>query len=99
MALITSPRYLVNDACVLLNKPTSTALSGLKAKQQYLTTKVAPTATSTTSTRYGSLPAEGGVLGVLCGIIGTIQATETIKIILGQGTTLSGRLMLYNAWI
>jgi len=39
--------------------------------------------------------AEGGVLGVLCGIIGTIQATETIKIILGQGTTLSGRLMLY----
>lgn len=41
--------------------------------------------------------AEGGVLGVLCGIIGTIQATETIKIILGQGRTLSGRLMLYNA--
>jgi len=40
--------------------------------------------------------AEGGVLGVLCGIIGTIQATETIKI-LGQGTTLSGRLMLHNA--
>jgi adenylyltransferase/sulfurtransferase len=41
--------------------------------------------------------AEGGVLGVLCGIIGTIQATETIKIILGQNTTLSGRLLLYNA--
>jgi len=39
---------------------------------------------------------QSGVLGVLCGIIGTIQATETIKIILGQGTTLS-RLMLYNA--
>jgi len=47
----------------------------------------------------GSLPVQGGVLGVLCGIIGTIQATETIKIILGQGATLSGRLMLYNAWI
>jgi len=41
--------------------------------------------------------AEGGVLGVLCGIIGTIQATETVKIILGQGNTLSGRLLLYNA--
>ena len=41
--------------------------------------------------------AEGGVLGVLCGIIGTIQATETVKIILGKGNTLSGRLMLYNA--
>ena len=37
------------------------------------------------------------VLGVLCGIIGTIQATEVVKIILGQGTTLSGRLLLYNA--
>jgi adenylyltransferase/sulfurtransferase len=42
--------------------------------------------------------AEGGVLGVLCGIIGTIQATEAIKIILGAKNTLSGRLLLYNAW-
>jgi sulfur-carrier protein adenylyltransferase/sulfurtransferase len=41
--------------------------------------------------------AEGGVLGILPGIIGVIQATETVKIILGQGTTLSGRLVLYNA--
>jgi adenylyltransferase/sulfurtransferase len=41
--------------------------------------------------------AEGGVLGVLCGVVGSIQATEAIKIILGQGTTLSGRLLLYNA--
>jgi adenylyltransferase/sulfurtransferase len=42
--------------------------------------------------------AEGGVLGVLPGVIGTIQATETIKIILGAKNTLSGRLLLYNAW-
>ena len=42
--------------------------------------------------------AEGGVLGVLPGIIGTIQATETIKIILGAESTLSGRLLLFNAW-
>jgi adenylyltransferase/sulfurtransferase len=41
--------------------------------------------------------AEGGVLGVLPGIIGTIQATEAIKIILGCPTTLSGRLLLFNA--
>jgi adenylyltransferase/sulfurtransferase len=41
--------------------------------------------------------AEGGVLGVLPGLIGSIQATETVKLILGKGTTLSGRLMLYDA--
>jgi adenylyltransferase/sulfurtransferase len=41
--------------------------------------------------------AEGGVLGILPGMIGIIQATETVKIILGNGTTLSGRLVLYNA--
>ncbi|NEP45446.1 MAG: molybdenum cofactor biosynthesis protein MoeB, partial [Okeania sp. SIO2H7] len=41
--------------------------------------------------------AEGGVLGILCGLIGSIQATETIKIILGKGNTLSGRLLLYNS--
>jgi adenylyltransferase/sulfurtransferase len=41
--------------------------------------------------------AEGGVLGILPGIIGVIQATETVKIILGQGKTLSGRLLLYNS--
>ena len=42
--------------------------------------------------------AEGGVLGVLPGVIGTIQATETIKLILGAGGTLIGRLLLYDAW-
>jgi adenylyltransferase/sulfurtransferase len=41
--------------------------------------------------------AEGGVLGILPGIIGVIQATETVKIILGRGETLSGRLLLYNS--
>ncbi len=47
----------------------------------------------------GSVPtcAEGGVFGILPGTIGTIQATETIKIILGVGATLSGRLLLYDA--
>ena len=41
--------------------------------------------------------AEGGVLGILPGIIGVIQATETVKLILGKGTSLSGRLMLYDS--
>jgi sulfur-carrier protein adenylyltransferase/sulfurtransferase len=40
---------------------------------------------------------EAGVLGILCGIIGTIQATEAIKILLGRGTTLSGRLLTYDS--
>jgi molybdopterin/thiamine biosynthesis adenylyltransferase/rhodanese-related sulfurtransferase len=40
---------------------------------------------------------EAGVLGILCGIIGTLQATEAIKILLGQGTTLAGRLMTYDS--
>jgi adenylyltransferase/sulfurtransferase len=42
--------------------------------------------------------AEGGVLGVLPGVIGTIQATEALKLILGAGQTLVGRLLLYDAW-
>lgn len=42
--------------------------------------------------------AEGGVLGVLPGVIGTIQATETLKLILGGGSALIGRLLLYDAW-
>jgi adenylyltransferase/sulfurtransferase len=41
--------------------------------------------------------AEGGVLGILPGMIGIIQATETVKIVTGKGTTLSGRLLLYDA--
>ncbi len=40
---------------------------------------------------------EAGVLGILCGIIGTLQATEAIKILLGKGTTLAGRLMTYDS--
>src|SRR5258708_26114197 len=40
---------------------------------------------------------EAGVLGILCGIIGTLQATEAIKILLGKGTTLAGRLVTYDS--
>ncbi|MGB3637932.1 MAG: molybdopterin-synthase adenylyltransferase MoeB [Rivularia sp. (in: cyanobacteria)] len=95
-------RYLVNDACVLLDKPNvygsifrfegQATVFNYEGGPNYRDLYPEPPPP-------GMVPscAEGGVLGVLCGIIGTIQATETVKIILGQGKTLSGRLMLYNA--
>ena len=95
-------RYLVNDACVLLNKPNvygsifrfegQTTVFNYEGGPNYRDLYPEPPPP-------GMVPscAEGGVLGVLCGIIGTIQATETIKIIIGKGNTLSGRLLLYNA--
>ncbi len=95
-------RYLVNDACVLLDKPNvygsifrfegQATVFNYEGGPNYRDLYPEPPPP-------GMVPscAEGGVLGVLCGIIGTIQATETVKIILGQGRTLSGRLMLYNA--
>ncbi|MGE5655240.1 MAG: molybdopterin-synthase adenylyltransferase MoeB [Actinomycetota bacterium] len=95
-------RYLVNDACVLLNKPNvygsifrfegQATVFNYQDGPNYRDLYPEPPPP-------GMVPscAEGGVLGVLCGIIGTIQATETVKIILGEGRTLSGRLLLYNA--
>lgn len=95
-------RYLVNDACVLLNKPNvygsilrfegQASLFNYEGGPNYRDLFPEPPPP-------GMVPscAEGGVLGILPGIIGLIQATETVKIILGQGNTLSGRLLLYNA--
>lgn len=95
-------RYLVNDACVLLNKPNvygsiyrfegQATVFNYQEGPNYRDLYPEPPPP-------GLVPscAEGGVLGILPGIIGVIQATETIKIILGQGTTLSGRLLLFNA--
>lgn len=95
-------RYLTNDACVLLDKPNvygsifrfegQATVFNYEGGPNYRDLYPEPPPP-------GMVPscAEGGVLGVLCGIIGTIQATEAIKIILGSKTTLSGRLMLYNA--
>ncbi len=95
-------RYLVNDVCVLLGKPNvygsifrfegQATVFNYEGGPNYRDLYPEPPPP-------GLVPscAEGGVLGVLCGIIGTIQATEAIKIILGQGNTLSGRLLLYNA--
>ena len=95
-------RYLMNDVSVLLNKPNvygsifrfegQATVFNYQGGPNYRDLYPEPPPP-------GMVPscAEGGVLGVLCGVIGTIQATEAIKIILGQGETLSGRLLLYNA--
>ncbi|WP_138503464.1 molybdopterin-synthase adenylyltransferase MoeB [Nostoc sp. PA-18-2419] len=95
-------RYLVNDACVLLNKPNvygsifrfegQATVFNYEGGPNYRDLYPEPPPP-------GMVPscAEGGVLGILPGIIGVIQATETVKIIIGQGNTLSGRLLLYNA--
>jgi adenylyltransferase/sulfurtransferase len=95
-------RYLVNDACVLLDKPNvygsifrfegQATVFNYEGGPNYRDLYPEPPPP-------GMVPscAEGGVLGILPGMIGVIQATETVKIILGQGTTLSGRLLLYNS--
>ena len=95
-------RYLMNDVCVLLNKPNvygsifrfegQATVFNYEGGPNYRDLYPEPPPP-------GMVPscAEGGVLGVLCGVVGSIQTTEAIKIILGQGTTLSGRLLLYNA--
>jgi adenylyltransferase/sulfurtransferase len=95
-------RYLVNDVCVMLGKPNvygsifrfegQATVFNYEGGPNYRDLYPEPPPP-------GLVPscAEGGVLGVLCGIIGTIQATEAVKIILGAGNTLSGRLLLYNA--
>src|ERR671933_2326014 len=95
-------RYLMNDVCVLLNKPNvygsifrfdgQATVFNYEGGPNYRDLYPEPPPP-------GLVPscAEGGVLGILPGIIGLIQATETVKIIIRQGTTLSGRLLLYNA--
>ena len=96
-------RYLVNDACVLLGKPNvygsifrfegqATVFNLDENSPNYRDLFPEPPPP-------GMVPscAEGGVVGVLPGIIGVIQATEAVKIITGIGTTLSGRLLLFDA--
>ncbi|MFN3359958.1 MAG: molybdopterin-synthase adenylyltransferase MoeB [Pseudanabaenaceae cyanobacterium] len=95
-------RYLVNDACVLLGKPNVYgSIFRFEGQATVFNYQDGPNYRDLypDPPPPGMVPscAEGGVLGVLPGVIGTIQATETIKIILGQGTTLSGRLLLYDA--
>src|SRR5690554_217979 len=95
-------RYLLNDACVLLGKPLvygsvfrfegQVSVFGLADGPCYRCLLPEPPPPN-------SVPscAEAGVLGVLPGTIGTLQATEALKLILGAGDVLSGRLLLYDA--
>ena len=95
-------RYLVNDACTLLNKPfIYGSILWFEGQVSVFNYQGGPTYRDLfpEPPPPGAVPscAEGGVLGVLCGVIGSLQATETIKVILGLGDTLSGRLLIYNA--
>jgi sulfur-carrier protein adenylyltransferase/sulfurtransferase len=95
-------RYLVNDACVLLGKPNvygsifrfegQITVFGYPGGPCYRCLYPEPPPP-------GLVPscAEGGVLGVLPGIVGTIQAAETLKLIIGKGSPLVGRLLLFDA--
>ena len=95
-------RYLVNDACILLGKPNvygsifrfegQVTVFGMPGGPCYRCLYPEPPPP-------GLVPscAEGGVLGVLPGIIGSLQALETIKLIIGRGDSLIGRLVLFDA--
>ena len=95
-------RYLVNDACVLLGKPNA---YGSIFRFEGQATVFHHDGGPCYRCLYPEPPppglvpscAEGGVLGILPAVVGSIQATETVKLILGKGETLSGRLMLYDA--
>ena len=96
-------RYLVNDASVLLGKPNAYgSIFRFEGQASVFATTDGPCyrCLYPEPPPPGLVPscAEGGVLGVLPGVIGTIQATETIKLILGAPGTLIGRLLLYDAW-
>ncbi|MEN8171608.1 MAG: molybdopterin-synthase adenylyltransferase MoeB [Chloroflexota bacterium] len=95
-------RYLVNDLCVLTGKPNIYgSIYRFDGQASVFYAKEGPCyrCLFPEPPPPGLVPscAEGGVLGVLPGTIGTIQATEAIKVILGIGDTLVGKLMLYNA--
>ena len=95
-------RYLVNDVCVLTGKPNVYgSIFRFEGQSSVFATEDGPCyrCLYPEPPPPGLVPscAEGGVLGILPGVVGLIQATEVVKIILGIGQTLKGRLMLYDA--
>jgi molybdopterin/thiamine biosynthesis adenylyltransferase/rhodanese-related sulfurtransferase len=95
-------RYLVNDACVLLGKPNVYgSIFRFEGQASVFATKEGPCyrCLYPEPPPPGLVPscAEGGVLGILPGLVGVIQATEVIKLILGNGSPLIGRLLLVDA--
>jgi adenylyltransferase/sulfurtransferase len=95
-------RYLVNDACVLLGKPNVYgSIFRFEGQSSVFYAKNGPCyrCLYPEPPPSGLVPscAEGGVFGVLPGVVGAIQAAETIKLIIGQGDSLIGRLLLFDA--
>jgi sulfur-carrier protein adenylyltransferase/sulfurtransferase len=96
-------RYLTNDACVLLKKPNVYgSIFRFEGQASVFTPHLGGPCYRCLYPEPpppGTVPscAESGVLGVLPGIIGCIQATEVLKLVIGKGTTLVGRLLLFNA--
>jgi sulfur-carrier protein adenylyltransferase/sulfurtransferase len=95
-------RYLVNDACVLTGKPNAYgSIFRFEGQASVFATEEGPCyrCLYPEPPPPGLVPscAEGGVLGILPGLIGVIQATEVIKLILGIGEPLVGRLLLVDA--
>ena len=95
-------RYLVNDACVLTGKPNVYAsIFRFEGQASVFATREGPCyrCLYPEPPPPGLVPscAEGGVLGILPGLLGVIQATETVKLILGKGDALIGRLLLVDA--
>jgi adenylyltransferase/sulfurtransferase len=95
-------RYLVNDACVLLGKPNVYgSVFRWEGQVSVFATKGGPCyrCLFREPPPPGLVPncAEGGVVGVLPGIIGSIQALETIKLLVGAGASLAGRLLIFDA--
>jgi len=95
-------RYLVNDACALLDKPNVYgSIFRFEGQATVFWASQGPCyrCLYPEPPEAGTVPscAEGGVLGVLPGVVGTIQATEAVKLIIGQGDPLIGRLLLFDA--
>jgi len=95
-------RFLVNDACVALRKP---LVSGAVLKFEGQVTTILPGAGHCYRCRFEDVPPEdlldslqrAGILGAVAGVVGTLQAVEVLKYLLGIGELLSGKLLLYDA--
>ncbi len=96
-------RYLVNDACVMAGKP---LVSGAILRFEGQVTTIIPGEGHCYRCLFeeppppGLVPScqEAGVLGALCGVIGSLQAMEVLKLILGKGQPLKNQLLMYNAF-
>ncbi|MHA1565350.1 MAG: HesA/MoeB/ThiF family protein [Alphaproteobacteria bacterium] len=97
-------RYLLNDACYLLDKPLVTAAL-LRFEGQLFTFRRGDPPTGCYRCLFPEAPdpdlvprcEQAGILGALCGVMGSLQATEVVKELLGLGDSMAGRMLLYDA--